>query len=101
MIQFLERGKENSMQLTPLYKFAYKKFGTTFSLKDKLKEDAKARLERKIKEELEAELKRERNSNSEIDDSKFETEEKKIEYFLDKAKEGDNSDEDEDVLVVE
>lgn len=101
MIQFLERGKENSMQLTPLYKFAYKKFGTTFSLKDKLKEDAKARLERKIKEELEEELKRERNSNAEIDDSKFESEEKKIQYFLDKAKEGDDTDSDEDVLVVE
>lgn len=101
MIQFLERGKENSMQLTPLYRFAYKKFGTTFSLKDKLKEDAKARLERKIKEELEAELKREKNSNTDIDDSKFENEEKKVEYFLEKAKEGDDSDTDEDILVVE
>jgi hypothetical protein len=101
MIQFLERGKENSMQLTPLYQFAFKKFGTTFSLKDKLREDAKARLERKIKEELEEEIKREKNANTDIDDSKFESEEKKIQYFLDKAKEGDNSDSDEDILVVE
>ncbi|MCO4792596.1 MAG: hypothetical protein KC493_02700 [Bacteriovoracaceae bacterium] len=101
MIQFLERGKENTMQLTPLYQFAYKKFGTTFSLKDKLKEDAKARLDRKIKEELEDELRREKQNNSEIDDSRFESEEKKIEYFLDNAKEAKNSDEDEDVLVVE
>lgn len=101
MIQFLERGEEKTMQLAPLYKFAYKKFGSTFSLKDKLKEDAKSRLERKIKEELEEELRREKLNNAEIDDSRFENDEIKIEYFLDKAKEGKDSDENEDVLVVE
>ena len=102
MIQWLERGKGNEKQLLPLYNYSTKVYGTSFSSKDQSIEDAKKRLERKIKEELEEEIRDAKGTVYKVIDGKFESEDKQIEYFLQKAKDDDiNSDDDEDILVVE
>ena len=102
MIQWLERGKGNGKQLIPLYEYATKVYGTSFSKDVQKREDAQQRLERKIKEEIEDEITDEKGNVYKIQDGKFETDEKQREYFLQKAKDDDeNSDEDEDILIVE
>jgi hypothetical protein len=102
MIQWLERGQDNQKQLSPLYNFATNFYGTSFSSKDQAMEDARSRLEKKIKEELEQEIRDAQDTVYKVTDGKFESEEKQIEYFLQKARDDNvNSDEDEDILVVE
>lgn len=99
MIQFLEKGRNNSIHLAPLYQFGYKKFGTTFSSKsDKLKEDASAKLERKIAEELAEEIEKEKKLRDNISDSSFDNSEQKVKYYLNKAKNADNTDVSDEVL---
>jgi hypothetical protein len=102
MIQWLERGIGNKKQLLPLYNYAIKVYGSSFSTKDQEKENAQKRLERKIKEELEEEIRDEKGNVYKIQDGKFESEEKRMQYFLQKAKDDKiNADDDEDILVVE
>lgn len=100
MIQFLERGKENIVHLQPLYEFAYRKYGSNFSTEgDVRKETAQRRLERKTAEELEKEMEKERRRNLDLVDGKFENDEEKIKFYLQKAKdEGVNLDDAESVL---
>lgn len=100
MIQFLERGKENIVHLQPLYEYAYRKYGSNYSKEGKvLKETAQKRLERKTAEELENEMEKERKRNLDNIEGKFESEEDKIKFFLQKAKDdGGNIDEKDSVL---
>lgn len=100
MIQFLERGKQNIVHLQPLYEYAYRKYGSNYS-KDSgtLKETAQKRLERKTAEELEKEMDVERKRNLEDIEGNFSSDEEKIKFFLQKAKdEGGNIDDEESVL---
>lgn len=100
MINFLERGDDSIKQLTPLYKYAYEKYGSSFSnRKDVFKkiESANDRLKRKIEEELALEIeKEEQKEESKIEDQGlniFNSEKEKINYLLQKAKiEGVNTD---------
>ncbi len=102
MIQWLERGEDNIHQLLPLYSFSTKFYGESFSTKEQLKEDAKRRLERKIKEELEQELRDEKGNIYKIYNEKFESDQKKMDYFLQKSKDDKiNSDDDEGIILVE
>lgn len=100
MIKFLERGKGNNIHLQPLYEFAYKKYGSNYSGDDALrKETAQKRLERKTEEELEKELEVERKRNVDNIEGSFNTDEDKIKFFLQKAKDdGGNSDDADKVL---
>lgn len=102
MIQWLERGRGNGKQLLPLYNYATKVYGTSFSKKDEEREDAQKRLERKIEEEIEEEIKDEKGNVYKISEGKFESDEKQMEYFLQKAKDDkENTDDNENILVVE
>ena len=100
MIQFLERGKENNTHLQPLYEYAYKKYGSNYSTDGKtLKETAQKRLERKTAEEIENEMEKERKRNLDNIEGSFESDEQRIKFFLQKAKdEGGNIDDKENVL---
>ncbi len=76
MIFFLERGRGNSYHLGPLYKYAFRKFGTSFSADEmKLRETAKEKLKRLIKEEDESEIgaigKENEGSEVDINDSDY------------------------------
>jgi len=100
MINFLERGEGNIKQLTPLYKYAYEKYGSSFSnRKDVFKkmESANDRLKRKIEEELALEIEKEeqKEANKVVEQGTnvFKNEKEKINYLLQKAKtEGVNTD---------
>jgi hypothetical protein len=100
MIKFLERGNDNNIHLQPLYEFAYKKYGSNYS--DDVgnrKETAQKRLERKTKEELEKEIETERKRNVENIEGSFSSDEDKIKFFLQKAKDdGGNIDDKDNVL---
>ena len=98
MITFLERGKENYQQLTPLYEYAHGHFGTTFSKLGK-HEVLDEKLKRKIAEELEKEILHEQSKQADPSEGDFPSPEAKIKYFLNKAKqEKTNSDEMENRL---
>lgn len=100
MIKFLERGSQNNVHLQPLYDFAFKKYGSNYSDDDsKRQETAQKRLERKTSEELEIEIETERKRNVENIEGKFNTDEDKIKFFLQKAKDdGGNIDETDSIL---
>lgn len=102
MIQFLERGKDNTIHLTPLYEYAYRKFGTTLSTKDELlKEDAESKLKRKMDEEIEEDM-RKGASGGEYFEQNFESKEAREKYLLKKAKQdGEDIDISDDELVNE
>jgi len=95
VIRFLERGKDNKMQTTPFYEFAYRRFGTNFSTReDTIKESIESRLKRKTSEEFEKELSSEERKKLPDMDGNFQSEEAKMNYYLNKAKEkGPNNDE--------
>ncbi len=103
MIQFLERGKDNILFLTPLYEYAFKKFGTNFSENsDARKEDATEMLKRKMQEELDSEIDAERNKHISGNVKEFESDKEKIKYHLDNAKiKGSDADDNDDVITVE
>ncbi len=103
MIRFLEKGKDYSMQTTPLYEFAYRRFGTNFSTReDTVKEDSETRLKRKMGEELEKQLSDEERKKLPDSEGNFQSEDAKMNYFLNKAKEkGLNSDSDGNSLINE
>lgn len=100
MIRFLERGKGNQVYLRSLYDYAYKLYGTNFSLdKDNLKESSEERLKRLIKKESDEEYEAIGREKLNIDDTKFENREQKIDFLLQKAKDNnENLDEKDNVL---
>ncbi|WP_372654669.1 hypothetical protein [Halobacteriovorax sp.] len=99
MIQFLERGNNSYNYLAPLYDYSYRKFGTNFSIiKNNLKESAGERLKRKAIEEERKQDEDIKNTNTSDFDGEFENEDKKVEYFLKKAKESEDSGENSNTL---
>ncbi|MDD0853099.1 hypothetical protein HBN50_08325 [Halobacteriovorax sp. GB3] len=100
MIRFLERGQGNQVYLKALYDYAYRLYGTNFSLSDSERvETNEQKLERLINEEKNAEYEKAKNERVDIQDGEFESNEDKIDYFLKKAKSsGKNSDESDDIL---
>ena len=103
MIHFLERGKNDRVFLTPLYNYAYQLFGTSFSKNAaNLKETQSEKLQRKIEEEAEAEsIRLKREEFVEQQDS-FQSDEAKINFYLQKAKDsGIDSSDDENSVIME
>ena len=87
MISFLERGEQNIKFLKPLYEFAFKKYGTNFSSVEELViENANEKVKRKAKQELEKEIRAAENLKAPKQEGEFETEDDKIQYYLQKAK---------------
>ena len=74
------------MFIEPLYDFAFKKYGTTFSHRE-LRESAEQRLQRKMQQELEDEIYRESQKHLIIPGERFESIEKRMEFLLQRAKE--------------
>lgn len=103
IILFLERGQANLKYLTPFYKFAYKKFGSTLSsASGYLSETASETLKRRITEELESEVKKETDQVTGRTEGHFVSPEDKINFNLQKAKDNKiNSDESEKSLIIE
>ncbi len=101
MIQFLERGKNNIHHLNSLYQYGYKRFGTTFSLKEeRLQEKVGKKLERKMKEELEEEIREEEQRKEQETEGQFENNQERIRFLLRKAKDsGKDSDENDDMII--
>lgn len=101
MIHFLERGDDTIFYLTPLYNFAYKRFGSTFSSRDeKLLEEQRQFLERKTKEELLKEIDREQKRDFVDEEGDFINDDAKVNFFLRKGKLGEKT-VDENVLTVD
>lgn len=103
MIQFLERGKNDSVFLEPLYTYGYDLYGTNFSnYLNKRKETANEKLKRVMKEEEDKELKRILGSEVHDVSEEFDSSEKKIQFFLQRAKdEGEDSDLDSKSLIID
>ncbi len=103
IILFLERGKLNLKYLKPFYEFAYKKFGSTLSSESGyLEETPGESLKRKISEDLEKEIKAEDVKPTEKTTDQFNSNEEKINFNLQKAKEKKiNTDDQEKVLTIE
>jgi len=99
MIQFLERGNNSYEYLAPLYRYSFKKFGTNFSiLKDNLKESEAEKLKRKTLEEEKNQDEKITNTQTSDVEGEFESEDKKVEFFLKKAKEAEDTVEDKTIL---
>lgn len=99
MIQFLERGNNSYEYLAPLYKYSYRKFGTNFSIiKDNLKESPAEALKRKTIEEEKKQDEKIKNTKSADIEGDFQTEDDKVEYFLKKAKESSDNQQEENIL---
>ncbi len=87
MIQFLERGNNDRVYLTPLYDYAYNIYGSNFSKDMKnLKENQSEKLKRKISEEAEKESLRLKREEFVEQRESFESKEDKIKFYLQKAK---------------
>jgi hypothetical protein len=89
MIFYLERGRGNHLQLKPLYKFAAKHFGKTFSTKKDFKDDddQNLALQRKIEiEEIENTQAAERQKNIAPEAPEL-TPDEKMNIYLKKARE--------------
>ena len=97
MIQLLERGKDNTNLLRPLYRYSLKHYQTTFSLRDENLSDSVELKERKEKEERNKELRR-RVKLREYD--QFESDKKKVDYYLNKAKEKNSKNKESDVIEI-
>lgn len=91
IILFLERGELNLKYLTPFYKYAFRKFGTTMSsLDEHLDETAPEALKRKNEKGLEDEVRFEEKNKANAD-SKIEDPDEVVESYLRKAKENQKS----------
>jgi hypothetical protein len=103
IIYFLERGSSNLKYLKPFYEYSYKKFGSNFSGEDgNLDESAEEKLKRKSKEELEKEIRSEEGNSKPKSEGSFNSNEEKIKYYLQKAKDSKkNSDDDQKMLIQE
>lgn len=89
MIHFLERGRNNISQLNELYQYASKKYGTSFSKKDKWLEGLERvdkKLERKISEEVKADIDALKENQRVIQEGDFTDLEQRMFYYLNKAK---------------
>ncbi len=85
VIQFFEKNKAFQNILTPVYSFARTKWGTTFSNKDKLLDEAaEVRLQKGI--ELEKKKEEMELGNFETEDIENLSKEEKIKYLLKKGK---------------
>jgi len=109
MIRYLERGKDNLPQLGPLYDYALTRYHSSFSKRDeKLREDAEEKLKRKEEEERQAQRLKEATRPVDLNDQNFNSDEEKIDFFLQKAKnaeleqsENSNLDESSDILEMD
>jgi hypothetical protein len=102
MIRFLERGKNKKVYLDPLYKYGYEHYGTSFSnLLEKLRETEKEKLDRKVKEE--EQFKRKSLEDITILDEveKFESNEEKIKFYLQKGKDEGEGRTDSKSLIID
>lgn len=100
VIKYLERGKGNLSRLGPLYYYAFKKYGYTFSstsvdsnlgdgpLSEKGNEE---KLKQKIKEESEKSINSEGRSISSVEE-KFKNSEERSKYYLQKVHENKRKD---------
>jgi hypothetical protein len=103
IILFLERGEENLKFLQPFYEYAYKKFGTNLSsANDSLEETASERLKRNMSDDLDTEAKKASNEKEAKFGIHFSSQEEKIKFYLQKAKEKKkNTDDRNGVLSIE
>lgn len=100
MIQYSERGQKNEGLIGALYNYAFKKYGTNFSnISENLLETASERLKRRIKEDEKRELEEFKKSKSYIPDE-FGSEDERVEFFLNRAREDENSGQRKGVLEV-
>ncbi len=104
-IQYVEQGKDVYYFLDPLYDYALKTFGSTFSSREigLRKEGPERRLQRKKREELERELEQEKeNPEEEVPAAEFTDKKARVEYFLEQAKDqGINVDAEEAVIFLD
>lgn len=77
MIEFLERGEGNELQLTPLYNYAYEKYGMTYTRRDSQSGRGEVHLRRKIEIEKRREEARLRRSleNKKVEEPRLSREE--------------------------
>lgn len=95
MIRYLERGRADSIQIRPLYDYAYTQYGTNFSEMDFYrKENTDQFLKRKAEEEMEKE------KEEDVLEKKdhFESEEEKIKAYLNNAKNSKNKDQNQNII---
>ena len=104
LIQYVEQGKDVYYFLDPLYDYALKSFGSTFSTREigLRQEEPERRLQRKKREELEKELATEKEQLDEEPATEFPDKQTRVEYLLEQAKEqGVNIDTDESVIFLD
>ncbi len=103
MIFFLERGRQNSIHIQPLYGYGYERWGNSFSNQEEiLKETEEEKLKRKIAEEFEKDMSIRRSENFVETDGDFSDKKTKVKFFLNRAKiKNSNIDEEDNVLVEE
>lgn len=99
MIHFLERGRSDYRQLAPLYEYAYRSYGSTFSTRSSsLKETADQRMRRIVRETQAQEA--EQAANREISSDGLELKgEEKLKFILEQAKESGVKEEEDWILV--
>lgn len=99
MIHFLERGRSEYRQLAPLYEYAYRSFGSTFSSRPaNLRESADQKMRRVLREK--AVIDREVETTREISSEGIQLKgEERLQFILQKAK--DQGDEEESWILVE
>lgn len=87
MIEFLERGEGNELQLSPLYDYAYEKYGMTYTRRDSKSGRGEVHLRRKIEIERRREEERIRRSleNKKVEEPRL-TREEELEKTLRDAK---------------
>ncbi len=92
MIFYLERGQDNSSQLSQLYAFALKKFGKTFTTREKFSasEDPEIILQRRIELENQKKIKEAENVKSEPKIQVELSPEERMNLYLKKAKENNS-----------
>lgn len=102
MIFYLERGKNRGAQLNPLYKYALRKYGKTFTTKVSGGEDdgdAEIKLQRNIEmEELSRKLEAE-NEKMKVEPTPELTPDEKMNLFLKKAKENGRVKDNQDMTI--
>lgn len=101
MIHFLERGRSEYRQLAPLYEYAYRSYGSTFSSRaSNLRETADQRMKRILRETAAQE--RVKASTREISSEGLKLKgEEKLKFILERAKESGVKEEEEDWILVE
>ncbi|MCK5883759.1 MAG: hypothetical protein KAG61_08725 [Bacteriovoracaceae bacterium] len=102
LIHFLERGKDNSIPLEILYRYAYEKYGSNFSqLIEKRNETFDEKMKRLHSEALDKEIEEERQKKVRYDADNFESDNARRDYYLQKAKDQDKSEDFKEVKIEE